>query len=359
MRVLIRTDSSSFIGGGHLVRCLRLARKLREVGASVTVATRELPGNISYLVRDNHFPLMQMPDNSGEGANLAVEDLYSEKQLAGEIQYFSDKFRKGDKFNLIVVDHYGLSIKWDSELKKFCPCLMVIDDLAQQRRNCDILLNANMLPDLEIKYRDKVSDSTLLLCGTKYQLLNYSPFPPAEMPCAELLSRPRVAAFLGTGVSNRVAPAVIQALSETEIARVDVLMGNSDSNSSVMQAPFKSGAELVVHHSVSFESLLTGATLAITSGGLSVWEAIAKSLPVLAISCSHNQRVLCEGLFASGVIDYLGTAEAVSGKEIKTAVARMISNPSLREQLASVGFKLCDGCGTERVVSEILKKLKT
>ena len=42
MNIIIRTDSSTQIGTGHLMRCLTLADKLRQKGTQISFICREI-----------------------------------------------------------------------------------------------------------------------------------------------------------------------------------------------------------------------------------------------------------------------------------------------------------------------------
>ena len=50
MNILIRVDSSIDIGSGHLMRCLSLAKKLKDNNHIVTFVCKKLPGSmVSYI----------------------------------------------------------------------------------------------------------------------------------------------------------------------------------------------------------------------------------------------------------------------------------------------------------------------
>ena len=51
MKVALRTDASSRIGTGHLMRCLTLADALRAAGAHTRFVCRPLPQGLDQAVR--------------------------------------------------------------------------------------------------------------------------------------------------------------------------------------------------------------------------------------------------------------------------------------------------------------------
>ena len=53
MNILIRADSSSFIGTGHIMRDLVLAKQYKS--ENIIFATRELDGNINYKIDEEGY----------------------------------------------------------------------------------------------------------------------------------------------------------------------------------------------------------------------------------------------------------------------------------------------------------------
>ena len=65
MKFLIRTDASLQIGSGHMMRCLTLAKTLRENGHFVQFITREHVGHLADFVREQGFECVLLPKFSG------------------------------------------------------------------------------------------------------------------------------------------------------------------------------------------------------------------------------------------------------------------------------------------------------
>ena len=61
MRIAFRTDASSQIGTGHVIRCLTLADALREEGAECQFVCREHEGHLMDHIRSRGYELYSLP----------------------------------------------------------------------------------------------------------------------------------------------------------------------------------------------------------------------------------------------------------------------------------------------------------
>ena len=69
-------------------------------------------------------------------------DSYKDLKLTEEILKEQDKMP-----DVLIVDHYGIDVKWESPIRKVVKKIMVIDDLANRKHDCDILLDQNYSQD--------------------------------------------------------------------------------------------------------------------------------------------------------------------------------------------------------------------
>ena len=87
MKIAIRTDASNVIGSGHLMRCLTLARELRERGSIISfICSQAMQGRV--LDNQNGFSLDWQRD-AEEAA----------------------KVLKNRNYDWLIVYHYGLALK--------------------------------------------------------------------------------------------------------------------------------------------------------------------------------------------------------------------------------------------------------
>ena len=62
-KAAFRVDSSSLIGGGHVFRCIYLAKILEKKGYEILFISKNLKGNINHIIRKNKFKIKILPKN--------------------------------------------------------------------------------------------------------------------------------------------------------------------------------------------------------------------------------------------------------------------------------------------------------
>ena len=160
------------IGSGHVVRCLTLAEALKDLGADVSFITSEQRGNINAEIVKKGFKIQTL--------NLTQKKSKTSGYANKRHQNQTDQCEKDDAlatlekiagrhFDFIIIDHYGLGIYWQKALRPFTRKILVIDDLANRKHDCDILLDQNYSEPN--RYHRLVSPDSIQLVGPKYNLL--------------------------------------------------------------------------------------------------------------------------------------------------------------------------------------------
>ncbi|AYJ77288.1 UDP-2,4-diacetamido-2,4,6-trideoxy-beta-L-altropyranose hydrolase [Aliarcobacter cryaerophilus] len=148
MNILVRADSSSYIGTGHIMRDLVLAKQYKN--ENIIFATQDLVGNINHKIEEENYKIELLKSNDFEELNKLVK-----------------KF----EIDMIIIDNYDIDYNFEKKLKEDNSSLkiFVLDD-TYEKHFCDILLNHNIYAD-EKKYKNKVPKHCELRCGAKYTLL--------------------------------------------------------------------------------------------------------------------------------------------------------------------------------------------
>lgn len=142
MKVLFRSDSSSEIGFGHIKRDLVLAKQYEDVSFACLPLEGSLIDEIAYPVYE-----------------LASASIYELINLI-----------KDGKFELLVIDHYDISID-DEKLIKFETGVKILSfDDEIKAHYCDILLNVNAYAKAS-DYKYLVPSYCEVRCGFSYALI--------------------------------------------------------------------------------------------------------------------------------------------------------------------------------------------
>ena len=152
LKVAFRCDASIQIGSGHVMRCLTLANELHDKGVEITFVCREHPGHLFDFIETSKHCLMSLPLPT----SLAVGKL-AHAQWLGVTQE-EDARQSIEALKIIghvdwlVVDHYALDVEWETAMRVGTEHIMVIDDLADRKHDCDVLLDQNYYDGLEGRY---------------------------------------------------------------------------------------------------------------------------------------------------------------------------------------------------------------
>lgn len=333
MKVLFRADASQKIGVGHVMRCLTLAETLRERGHCCTFCSRNLPGNMNQYVKGKGFKVLQLQ----EGASLD-----SELPLGGEV------------WDWLVVDHYGLSEAWEKKMAARSKQVLVIDDLADRRHFCNVLLDQNYCRCQEQRYKGLIPNDCKLLLGPRYVLLRREfAAQQAKIRCGNLR---RILIFFGgsdpTGETLKTLVA-LQSLPQRRFA-LDVVVGAANNAADAIKLFCERMTDTAFHYQTErMAELMAAADLAIGAGGTATWERCALGLPALVITVAKNQEMVALETAAAGAISYLGSAELVDVDRIWREVLALEENPQRLVKMSKCALDLIGGdddlSGVERV----------
>ena len=156
------------------MRCLVLADAIRHQGGDAVFVCREHDGHLCDLIEELGFAVSRLPAPKAE--YQANNTLRNAAWLGVPWQEDAEQTRvaiepEGGNPDWLVVDHYALDERWESALRASVGRIMVIDDLADRRHNCELLLDQNLVAQMHTRYADKVPTACGMLLGPEYALL--------------------------------------------------------------------------------------------------------------------------------------------------------------------------------------------
>lgn len=356
MQIAIRTDASLAIGTGHVMRCLTLADGLRAAGAQVTFICREHAGHQCGLIAARghalrHLPAAQAQPDKGPGhaAWLGASWQDDARQTIAALPGRPD---------WLVVDHYALDAGWEQALRAEVGNIMVIDDLADRRHDCDLLLDQNLAADTATRYDALVPAACARLLGPSYALLRPEFAAARAAVGARSGAVQRLFVFLGGADAGNETGKVLAALGA--LARpglqADVVIGGANPHAAAVAAQCAALPGVRLHRQVgNIAELMAAADLAVGAGGGAMWERCCLGLPSIVIGVADNQRGASEAMARQGRVLYLGQADGVDAELLRGALALACASPQLMLHLAQVGMETVDGGGAARVVRQLLR----
>ena len=233
--------------------------------------------------------------------------------------------------------------------------MLAIDDQgAMGSWNADLLLDQNLAAGRSLLSR--CSRTTPCLFGPRFALLRREVRSAIRSPVAEASEAVRrvLVAFGGSdpaGLTSIAIEAVTCAgLGDVEVIAVVGPASTAAESLLARYGPSDNRVEVVVDPS-DYASRLAGADLAVVAAGSTCWELAAFGVPAVVSAVAPNQRVVADGLAAAGAVVDVGPPGTWSAGDLARAVRELASDSARRRSMASVGRRLVDGLGAERVVA--------
>ena len=336
MKVVFRVDASLKMGTGHVMRCLTLANELKQQNHEIVFICRDLTHNLISLIK---YPVLALPKND----NFQSDDLYLNWLGATQEQDAEQTIKVISKnTDLLIVDSYALDQIWHKKLRSYTKKIMVIDDLADRKFDCDMLLNQNL--DTQIKdYKDKVPNDCELLLSCDYALLRPEFSNLREKALIKRQNTREIKNILismgGSDITNKTYE-ILQEISDN-LNIVVVLGGSSPHNKMIISyAKDKENIKVLIDAD-NMSGLMFDADLAIGAGGSTSWERCCLGLPTLLYVLAENQRKIAENL------EQLDAVKIVDN--LKVNLQNILNNLHFWQTMSENAQTVCDGIGVKRI----------
>jgi UDP-2,4-diacetamido-2,4,6-trideoxy-beta-L-altropyranose hydrolase len=303
-----------------------LAQALRERGAEVAFVSQAGPGDCISVIEANGFavspPLAELPAGS----------------------------------DVAIVDHYDLDQAWESAAAKGGAAVVAIDDLANRRHNCKVLLDQNITATQPGRYDGLVPEDCTLLLGPQYALLRPE-FTRA--PRRERTGEVRRIAISFGGFDDANATAMaIRAILHSRLGNVtvDVVLDDAAPHAREVRALCSEKASLHYRGAVAnMAALLADADMAIGACGISQWERAYLGVPTLLVTVADNQLPAAQRCAEAGVASHAGQIENLTDAKLARSIEALVSDRSRLQQYSRASLQLMgDGNGAAVVADSVL-----
>lgn len=340
MQVVFRTDASTLIGSGHVMRCVTLAHNLRLQGAELLFVCRRTSGDMIHWLEEQRLPVAPLIGDVGD----------DDKETLSRLD--AHGFGAAD---WVVVDHYGLDANWERAMRRPGRRILVIDDLADRPHDCDMLLDQNLVVAHETRYAALLSERTVPLLGPRYAMLQPG-YRHAHLTAPARRGRPRrVMIYFGAadlpGLTGRVVKAMLQ---RDEDVAVDMVIGAVNPQRELLLTMAHGQPRLSAHLQMpSLDELMKQADLAVGAGGATSWERLCLGLPALVVTLAPNQQAVAAELHRRKLAIWLGDAEQLSDAALEGALEQVLER-DVDTWFNAAQASVVDGRGVDRVAAAML-----
>lgn len=352
--LFIRVDAGVQIGDGHFLRCLTLVNGLKINFRQVIFITNQLPKHFFEKIKRENFKICKIDGYShiqeerlGKKlkTQLINKDLIQTKKIIGKYK---------NSTNWLIIDHYGIDYDWENKIHENVEKIIVIDDLANRKHDCDILIDQNFYEKMEKRYSKLIPSFCKQFLGPKFTLLR-----PEFLKTRKNLKRKNklkriLISFGGSDPSNETTK-VLLAINDLEKKyKIDVIVGTNNSNKKQImklcsKIPFCNFYEQVENIS----KYMKKADLAVGAGGSTTWERCCLGLPTIVTSVSEDQKKTAQDLGKIGCVINLGDAEKSTQLDYLKAINEI--NLKKLNKISKKCLVLVDGKGIKRIVDNIFQ----
>lgn len=359
MNVTIRTDASIQIGSGHVMRCLTLAKQLQKNNVVVKFVCRILEGNMIDYILNQGFEVFTLKEVEA----ISHWDWTKEHWLEDAKETISAIQQEQGNTDMLIVDHYSIDIQWEQRLRPSVIKIMVIDDMADRRHDCDLLLDQNYYLNMEHRYNNLVSKNCIQFLGPNNALLReeFMNINPEELDRDGSIKK--ILIFFGGSDSTGETLKTLRAIENIFDKKIifNVVIGSTNPFKEQIQLFCNQYDNVKLHCNIDYMSkLMVEADLAIGAGGTASWERIYLRLPAIVTILANNQLELTEALAYIGAVQSIGETHNVRQSDIQQQVKSLISNPRIVQKMIEKCSTIIDSSiiREKKIVSQIMEFVK-
>lgn len=363
MNVVFRCDASIQIGTGHVMRCLTLADELAHQGAKCYFICREHEGNlIDFIIQKGYETCTLEAVSLGSSEENTAESTLFHSKWLGATQETDAKqtvhIVSSIQPEWLIIDHYALDIYWEEKLRSHCNNILVIDDLADRKHDCDLLLDQTFGRNKQ-DYQDLVPNHCKILCGTTYAILRpeFTKWRQYSLERRKDNGVKNILINLGGVDKDNITSRILESLKQAtlpELCTITVVMGSTSPwldtvITKANQLPWFTEVKTGVSN---MAELMANSDLAIGAAGSTSWERCCLGLPTIMLVIAENQIDIAENLGSINAVKVVLNDSNLT-QVINEYLFELIRNPEKLKAMNRSSADVLDGYGTYKVIEQM------
>ena len=323
---VFRVDASVRIGTGHVMRCLTLAKELEKKNANCVFVCQSREGDCIEFINKNGFKVLKI-DGGYDEFEINID-------AKNTLEIIADQ-----KFDWLIIDHYEIDAKWESKVRTIAKKIMVIDDLANRKHDCNILIDQNIRINARERYKELIPNECKLIFGPSNVILR-TDFDNIKIKNRTGEIKHILVYFGGNDIHNQAFKS-IKALKQYPDISADIIIGSNHPFQDLIIK--ESTTSLIVSKSLDMSDAMKRADLAFGVCGVAAWERCAMGLPTLVCINAENQREDSENLYRLGAIELLGESNEIDTDTWCKALNHAINNKEYISKMAKIASQVVAG----------------
>lgn len=340
----IRADANDIVATGHMMRCITIAKQLKQKG-----------GTVCFFIADSYgAPMLEAAEMDYVCLNTKWNSLEEELPiLLTELEH------KGcDK---LLIDSYQVTSRYLEELRKKCK-IIYIDDMFERIYPVNMIINYNAY-HTNFPYREAYGSEVKLLLGTSYVPLREEFSDGSYVNSDEENKEKSHHVLLSCGggdVHNVLAGILKEAVTRDEFKDTvfHTIVGGFNRNVEELERLSEMCGQIVLYYNVNnMAELMSQCEVAVSAAGTMLFELCAMQVPTVFFASADNQKYDSDFFEKDNIMLFAGdirsNREECVGK-ICDKLTLLLLDIKLQEELKKRMHQVADGNGASRIAEEII-----
>lgn len=349
MNFVIRVDGCATMGGGHIMRCLTLAKAAQGRGHKVTFVCAQ--NELTNLVSNAGFDLVSLSPQEFDAEPTPTHAHWlrlpwqRDAVLTGEVA-------QRVQADWIIWDHYGLDARWVDRVRAMAGQIRVLamDDLDDRDLGSDLVLDqTRILGHRTHQGEARMTGPTFALLRPEFSALRPAALDRRESEVRRILITPGMVDMTG------LAPLALDALNDWP-GKVEVIMGRTSPSLAAVEQRISGRADrYLTLDAADMAQRFADSDFCVGTSGMTTWERCCLGLPSVLVAVADNQVPVAQAIAERGAAVVTTLAIAADTDQFRKVILDGIERASDLSQRAA---KMCDGSGAQHVLNCLMARLR-
>lgn len=330
----IRTDMNNIIATGHVIRCLSIADAVKSLGEDTTFILADEQAVELISGRGYQYIVLHTKWDDMESEISALLNIISENNI-----------------KRMLIDSYQVTKNYLKKLQGYLE-IYYMDDLNAFFYSVDAIISYEI--NWEKRFYLENYRNTRLYLGPQY-----TPLRKAFINCEKKEIKPKVEKLLllsGGTDSYNFLESTLERIKRENYQQIVVICGHYYPDYEGFCKRYEAEKNVWIYKSVTdIEKYMIDADVAISAGGITLYELCACGTPTISYAIADNQFEAVHTFAKMEMIDYAGDIRKENvAVQIADYLDRYSSNQKLRQERSLRMQQLVDGKGALRIAKKLM-----